>query len=182
MNTVDGAPIAEQTVRIGSTSWLRIARCAAAIAPATVGLVVLCALPHLSRTVSPATLTATWGLVLLASFVGWGAAANALAVPQRRFDLGMRAALGIAVHLALGGLLAAFSLVSQRAIIACVAGGLLSLAVVEIRQSGAVVRDWIRAFRIAIDSPLFVLRGPRLICGHARPIRLLRNPEPGHRV
>ncbi len=57
--------------------------------------------------------TVLWGGAILVSAVGWGAVvARRLFVNGARVGWGLEAALGLAVHLALGGLLAMLSLVS----------------------------------------------------------------------
>src|SRR5580704_5739643 len=89
----------------GLNYGLSILEALLAVGPAVLGLVALGALRHLTYRSSASTVTAIWGVVLLASFVGWGTAVNELTTPERRFDLGMRAALGVSVHLALGGVL-----------------------------------------------------------------------------
>ena len=58
--------------------------------------------------------TVLWGGAILVSAVGWGAivARRLYGDDDARVGWGLEAALGMAVHLALGGLLAMFSLVS----------------------------------------------------------------------
>jgi hypothetical protein len=59
--------------------------------------------------------TVLWGGAILASAVGWGALfARLLYGNDARVGWGLEAALGMAVHLALGGLLVMFSLVSVK--------------------------------------------------------------------
>ncbi len=121
------------------------------------GLIALSFIPFLRAHASPSTVVSTWTLVLFLSFVGWGDAVNAIAQPGRRLDVGLRAALGVGVHLAIGGLLAACSLVCAGAIVGSAVCGLGCLGVVEWRQRRCVQRDWQRAGRIALDSPVFVM-------------------------
>jgi len=69
----------------------------------------------------------------------------------------MRATLGVGVHLAIGGVLAMLALVSPKAIVVTVVGGLSSLAVFEWRRRRAVLQSWKRAALIAWQAPLFAI-------------------------
>ena len=128
-----------------------------AIGPAVVGLVLFASMKSVATRWSPSAATALWGLLLLGSFVGWGAGVNAVCVPARRFDLGMRATLGAATYIAVGGVLALLALVSKVTIAALIAVGLLVYAVVEYRDRRGVVAGWRRAGLLAWQAPLYAL-------------------------
>jgi hypothetical protein len=74
--------------------------------------------------------TVLWGGAILASAVGWGRLASRhLFGKEARPGWGLEAALGMAVHLMLGGLLAMLSLVSAKTIYGAVAIGVALFAV-----------------------------------------------------
>jgi hypothetical protein len=77
--------------------------------------------------------TATWGLLVLASFAGWGAAINVALFPRHRADWGMRCAWGWAAALAIGGVLCAASLAKRGELISIVAIGLVLLFAQAVR-------------------------------------------------
>jgi hypothetical protein len=82
--------------------------------------------------------TVLWGGALLASAVGWGATiARLLFGEDARVGWGLEAALGMAVHLALGGLLAMLSLVSVTTSYVAVTLGVALLALEAWRRAGA---------------------------------------------
>lgn len=73
--------------------------------------------------------TVLWGGAILTSAVGWGAiVARFLYGSSSRVDCGLLAALGMAFHLLLGGILATLSLVSVRSCYAVVALGVALFA------------------------------------------------------
>ncbi len=70
-----------------------------------------------------------WGVCLLVSFTGWGAAVNNILFPGARVDWGQRAAWGIAAVIFIGGILNLTSSVSTGSILILTAAGLLYQAV-----------------------------------------------------
>ena len=74
---------------------------------------------------TPAYLAAAlaWGILLAVSFVGWGTLLVRLVSPGRRLDTGLRAALGLAFTIAVGGVLNLLSWISRPAVLLWVAGG-----------------------------------------------------------
>jgi hypothetical protein len=82
--------------------------------------------------------TVLWGGAILVSAVGWGAiVARRLYGDDARVGWGLEAALGLAVHLALGGLLAVFSLVSLTTCCVAVALGVALFALQAWRRAAA---------------------------------------------
>jgi hypothetical protein len=81
-------------------------------------------------------LAAGWGLVLLGSFVGWGAVTNRLIDRDRPAAAGLRLTWGLALLAAIGGPLNAAALISPALIAALTAIGLLALA------AGRPSRSW----------------------------------------
>jgi hypothetical protein len=81
-------------------------------------------------------LVALWGAVVLAAMDGWGGLAARLAsnIPV---DAGLRLAWGMAVLLAIGGVLTAFSLAAQPIVVIVVAAGAL-LAMPRCRTAGSL--------------------------------------------
>jgi hypothetical protein len=73
--------------------------------------------------------SAVWGLLLLASFAGWGSAINALLFPRQRADWGLRGAWGWGVVVFAGGLLCSVHLAVRSALVSLVGLGLLAFAV-----------------------------------------------------
>jgi hypothetical protein len=82
----------------------------------------------LHRAASAFDASAIWGLVLLASFCGFGSAVDALFRP-RRADWGLRCAWGWAVAVAVGGLLCALGLAKAPVLVGLAGVGLALLAV-----------------------------------------------------
>ena len=126
-----------------------------AVLPAALGLAALGALGLLHNRRSAATVLGTWGLVLFLSFIGWGAAVNELASPKRRLDFGLRAALGAATTLFLGGLMALLTIVSKTTIVGTVTIGLGCFGFFEFRRRREVARSWMGAARVVREAPLF---------------------------
>jgi len=84
--------------------------------------------------------TVLWGGAILASAVGWGGlVAHRLYGKDARVGWGLEAALGMAVHLALGGLLAMLSLVSVTTCYVAVTLGVVLFAVEAWRRAAANV-------------------------------------------
>ena len=79
---------------------------------------------------------ALWVTVLLASAVGWGALALSL-TRARVCDWGMCLAVGLAVHLAIGGVLELFALASVRSCTAVALAGVLAWAAARWRTARA---------------------------------------------
>jgi hypothetical protein len=67
--------------------------------------------------------TATWGLVVLVAFVGWGGALGRWLFPERQVDVGLRAAWGMAFTILAGGTASLFSLASRWMVLAFVVLG-----------------------------------------------------------
>lgn len=79
-----------------------------------------------------------WGLLVLAAMIGYGTELGGWLFPQRVLDWGLRAALGLAFVIVLGGLLAVFRLVSVASSIAVVLLGLGGLVRHEVRRASAL--------------------------------------------
>jgi hypothetical protein len=77
---------------------------------------------------TPFSTSLVWGALVLASFVGWGTLLARRLVPGRAVDPALRAAWGLALLVAVGGVLSMFCLISRGRIAALVAGGLLAVA------------------------------------------------------
>ncbi len=73
--------------------------------------------------------SATWGVVLLASFAGWGSALNAALFPRDRADWALRCTWGWGVIVAIGGALCALRLAGRGVFVTVVAAGLAALCV-----------------------------------------------------
>ena len=78
-----------------------------------------------------------WGIVVLVSMLGWGTVLGSWLFPRRTLDWGLRAALGLALIVAFGGLLAVVHLVSITSSIAVVLVGLVCLAWRDVRRTPA---------------------------------------------
>ncbi len=84
--------------------------------------------------------SATWGLVVLASFAGWGSALDAWLFPRERADWGLRCAWGWGVALAVGGALCAAQLATRPVLVAFVGLGVLAM-------NGSLVQGYLRRWR-----------------------------------
>ncbi len=73
--------------------------------------------------------TMTWGLLLLASFAGFGSALNSLLFPRDRADWGLRCVWGWSVVVAIGGALCSVGLAVRGMLVLLVVVGLLLLFV-----------------------------------------------------
>jgi hypothetical protein len=127
-------------------TWVRIRRLTLEAAAAFLVAIVIwwvgysfvrIAIQH--RATSAFLASATWGLVVLAAFAGWGSALNAVLFPRDRADWGLRCAWGWGVAVAIGGTLLALSVARRGALETVVALGLVGLTV-------SLARDY-RAWR-----------------------------------
>ncbi|MFI5181577.1 MAG: hypothetical protein ACHQPI_09320 [Thermoanaerobaculia bacterium] len=64
-----------------------------------------------------------WGALLAVSFAGWGTLLVRLVSPGRRLDAGLRAAMGLALTVAVGGVFNLLSWISRTGVLLWVAGG-----------------------------------------------------------
>jgi hypothetical protein len=102
--------------------------------------------------------SAAWGLLLLASFAGWGTALNVLLFPRDRADWGLRCAWGWGVVMTLGGTLCALQLAVRRVLVTVVAIGLVCLGVGLVRSYRAWSRRNVRRWwRMAWSEATFAL-------------------------
>jgi hypothetical protein len=131
---VNEAPVTRWSRVLQALGWVR------ALSLPTMAIIACVIVPlgvvrhvYVARHVYPRTVL--WGGVVLASAVGFGGAlVDRLFPGGRRLGWGLEAALGLAVHLALGGVLAAFSRVSVTTIVGEVAVGLAAFAWVSFRR------------------------------------------------
>ena len=86
------------------------------------------------RATSAFAASAAWGLLLLVSFAGWGAALNAAVFRRKRADWGLRGAWGWAAVTALGGLLCALQLATRGVLVLVVGVGLVAFGVAVVRE------------------------------------------------
>ncbi|HVU49736.1 MAG TPA: hypothetical protein VHL80_03560 [Polyangia bacterium] len=121
LQRVPGAARPRQARGRAVLAW---APCAAFSAAALAGFVAVAG--HALASTFAAALV--WGALVLASFVGWGTLLARRLVPGRPVDPALRAAWGVALFVAAGGVLSMLCLVSRGRIGALVAGGLLGVA------------------------------------------------------
>jgi hypothetical protein len=77
---------------------------------------------------------ASWGLLLILSFVAWGAALTGVLLPRETFGWGLRGSIGLALSLFVLGSLACVRLVSTTAIVIWSLAGPLAFGVVRFRR------------------------------------------------
>jgi hypothetical protein len=129
-------------------TFLRTERGARALAGTGALLVVLLFVFATQPAIHKAPLyeTASWGVLVLLAFVGWGAVLNALFFRDRRADFGLRAIWGASAMLFVGGVLAACSGYSRMMGLALVDVGVVAFAVQLYRErrqgADAVVFAW----------------------------------------
>lgn len=75
-----------------------------------------------------------WGVLLAASFAGWGTLLGRLLSPGRTLDAGLRAALGLALTVAVGGIFNLASWISRTGVLLWVVGGLGGVVVDLLRK------------------------------------------------
>lgn len=112
--------------------------------------------------VKPELFEATsWSLLVMISFVGWGASLDALLFRDRRADIGLRAVWGASAMLFVGGVLASTSLFSRGVVLLLIDVGLVGAAVAAVRERHHLVhfvRFSTRAARInGLVSTLLVV-------------------------
>jgi hypothetical protein len=105
-----------------------------AILPSLAFAALACAVPLLRRSFSEAWASALWGLVLVASFVGWGSLVNYLLRPGARRDWGLDGALGAAAFLWMGSVLSIGRLIHPVTIWVLVLSGFAAYAYVRLRD------------------------------------------------
>jgi hypothetical protein len=87
-------------------------------------IVVVCLLPLLlAHTAGPLKAGGAWGLALIVSFAGWGAWLRRRLVPQLDVDWGLRIAWGLALTVAVGGVLCLTTLARRPLLLAWVFAG-----------------------------------------------------------
>ena len=122
-------------------------------------VLLVCLIAALAYTLPPGArkpfaITSVWGLVVLASFIGYGSLVAWLTFPGRRIDLGLRAAWGAAALCFVGGLLACVSLMTFDVALLLVALGAAACLFALIRDGGGVERSRRFLTRIARREPL----------------------------
>lgn len=128
------------------------------IFPLLLGLAVLCG--SLAARHGPASgaagyaLSWAWGLVLVAAMIGWGRGVNRLLLPARHLGWGLRAALGLAVTVVLGGVLNLAGVISPLLLLLFISAGAALLLLDAERGPGAGQRA---LRRLAEDPVLLVL-------------------------
>jgi hypothetical protein len=113
--------------------WLRLAAGALVI-----GLTA--AAPRLLSQAGVTTGVALWSLILLLAFAGWGDAAARRLVPGRDVDWPLRTAWGLAVTLAVGGLLALLGLARRPVLIVWTSAGVALAARAALQGVGSVLQ------------------------------------------
>ncbi|MDF2696755.1 MAG: hypothetical protein K0S65_5138 [Labilithrix sp.] len=93
-------------------------------------------LPKGSR--NPLWETATWAILVITSFIGWGSLVRLAIARHARVDLGLRAAWGASLVCFLGGLLMVPALMTRTAALALVDVGLLLAFVSLIRERSTI--------------------------------------------
>jgi hypothetical protein len=139
-----------------SSAWRRVSRAGLSYAGAllvtfllwkTGSAFVRVAVQH--RAASAPAASAIWGLLLLASFAGWGGALNAVLFPRERADWGLRGAWGWGATVALGSVLCAAHRATRGVLIGVVGVGLLAFGFSVLRGyrawSRRSVLRWARA-------------------------------------
>lgn len=120
----------------------------------------------------------TWGLVVLAALVGWGRACNKLLLPDTHRGWGMRGAWGMALTVAVGGVLNLLGLISPGVVFVFLAAGVAFLVWrPSVRWRGSerfAARDPVVLLLLAIVAGLAMLQYSASVAGtvdtvHARP-------------
>ena len=96
---------------------------------------------------SPFVNALVWGALVLGSFVGWGTLLARRLVPGRPVDPALRAAWGVALLVAVGGVLSMLCLISRGRVAALVMGGLLGLALDLGARRAELLESMLAAFR-----------------------------------
>jgi hypothetical protein len=99
------------------------------------------------RLAPPFAASLVWGALVLASFVGWGTLLARRLVPGRPVDPALRAAWGMALLVAVGGVLSMLCLISRGRVTALVAGGLVAVALDLGARREALLEEALAAVR-----------------------------------
>src|SRR5260221_4773061 len=102
---------------------------------------------------------AIWGLVVAVSFAGWGSAVRRRLVPALEVDLGLRAAWGLSLSVAVGGALCLLGLARRPVLYLWIFAGLALAAwevVVWARSAPQLGRRLLGLFPRRWDTPLLV--------------------------
>jgi hypothetical protein len=105
----------------------------------------------------PLVETAVWGLLVIASFIGWGAALERVLFKKATVDLGLLGAWGAAVVCIIGGFLASMSLLRRPILIGLVLVGVALAGVAIVRARGT--RKIAVLVRFARREPIFAFVG-----------------------
>lgn len=143
---------------------MRIRRALCVLGPSLAAALGAASVPWLRVRVSDLLGAAIWGLALLASFIGWGAALLRLLRLSHPFGWGLPAALGMALAVAIGGVLQVGWWMSPSSAVVLLAGGLGALAWVRWQDREDLVDRAASWFRQVRATPWFSLLIASLYC------------------
>jgi hypothetical protein len=146
-------PVNERAPRASAQTWPRLLVRAW---PTAVWLIALVVCQRL-RTWSGSVSAALWGLLLLTSFVTWGAFVLRRVGDERRFGWGFEACLGMAITLWIFGALACVRLVSVPAVVGWTTAGPILFGWERTRQGAGSARPWLDDWRAALRRPQMAL-------------------------
>jgi hypothetical protein len=142
-------PVNDSAAPAGARTWPRLI---GRTWPTAVWLVALAVCQRLRTWSSPVS-AALWGLLLLTSFVTWGAFVRRRVGEERQFGWGLDACLGMAVTLWVFGALACVRLVSVSAIVVWTTAGPLLFGWERARHGARTTRPWLSDWRAARRTP-----------------------------
>jgi xanthosine utilization system XapX-like protein len=146
-------PVNDRAARVGARTWPRLL---GRTWPTALWLIALLVCQRL-RTSRAGVSAALWGLLLLTSFVTWGAIVLRRVGDERRFGWGFESCLGMAVTLWVFGALACVRLVSVPAIVVWTTAGPLLFGWERARRgdpaSAQSPPSWMTDWRAALRKP-----------------------------
>jgi len=172
-------PVNDRAPRRGAPTWLRLLGRAW---PTAIWLVALVVCQRLRTWSGPVSAT-LWGLLLLTSFVTWGAFVLRRVGEDRRFGWGLEACLGMAFTLWIFGALACVRLVSVPAVVAWTTAGPLLFGWERARRAARTrtAHPWPSSWRAALRQPqlpLYVIGlGLILVAAGLRYANSVMNPS-----
>ena len=138
----------------GKRGAAAIVAVAVAVAPAALAGLAAAWSPWLGAHRSALAGATVWAAALLLSFVGSAGLVAAWLLPARRPDWGLRAAIGMAALVAVGGLLQVVWLATAPVIVALTVGGLAAHAAVRLRRREELLPAIARALEGARRAPV----------------------------
>jgi len=101
----------------------------------------------------------SWGIFILLSLTGWGSLLNWLLFPKEETDWGQKAAWGLALSVAVGGVLNLLSSISRTTVLIYLGVGMAAWLISLVRRSGRVQRSVLEMSGLRHSKGLLLVGG-----------------------